>query len=484
LIKLTNILSHIDVELEINFSDVEIYSIAFDSRKVEQGSLFVAIKGTQVDGHDYIDKAIAQGAKVIVVEEVPTVVSEHIVYIVVNDSSYTLGKIAAIFYDNPSRKLKVVGITGTNGKTTCATLMYELFTSLGYNCGLLSTVENRINGKVIPSTHTTPDAISLQQLFAKMVTNQCTHCFMEVSSHSLDQNRVADVDFDGAVFTNISHDHLDYHKTFKDYINAKKKLFDQLPKKAFALVNQDDKRASVMLQNSKATRYRFAMKSLAEFKVKVLEDSLLGMLAEVDKNEVWFKLSGHFNAYNLLSVYAVGVLLGENKAELLAVLSSLGAVNGRFEKVISPNGQVAIVDYAHTPDALKNVLTTIQSVKGNGLVLTVVGCGGNRDTEKRPLMASIAASYSDQVILTSDNPRDEEPKDILNQMKAGLDPTQRRKVLAIEDREEAIKTACTLAQAKDIILVAGKGHENYQEIKGKKYPFDDKEILKQVFELL
>ena len=484
MIKLTNILSHIDVELEINFSDVEIYSIAFDSRKVEQGSLFVAIKGTQVDGHDYIDKAIAQGAKVIVVEEVPTVVSEHIVYIVVNDSSYTLGKIAAIFYDNPSRKLKVVGITGTNGKTTCATLMYELFTSLGYNCGLLSTVENRINGKVIPSTHTTPDAISLQQLFAKMVTNQCTHCFMEVSSHSLDQNRVADVDFDGAVFTNISHDHLDYHKTFKDYINAKKKLFDQLPKKAFALVNQDDKRASVMLQNSKATRYRFAMKSLAEFKVKVLEDSLLGMLAEVDKNEVWFKLSGHFNAYNLLSVYAVGVLLGENKAELLAVLSSLGAVNGRFEKVISPNGQVAIVDYAHTPDALKNVLTTIQSVKGNGLVLTVVGCGGNRDTEKRPLMASIAASYSDQVILTSDNPRDEEPKDILNQMKAGLDPTQRRKVLAIEDREEAIKTACTLAQAKDIILVAGKGHENYQEIKGKKYPFDDKEILKQVFELL
>ena len=484
MIILTSILSHIDVELEINFSDVEVRSIAFDSRKVEQGSLFVAIKGTQVDGHDYIDKAIAQGAKVIVVEEVPTEVPEDIVFLLVKDSSFALGKIAAIFYDHPSTKLKVVGVTGTNGKTTCATLMYELFTSLGYNCGLLSTVENRINGKVIPSTHTTPDAISLQQLFAEMVTNQCTHCFMEVSSHSLDQNRVAEVDFDGGVFTNISHDHLDYHKTFKDYITAKKKLFDQLPKKAFALVNQDDRRASIMLQNSKATRYRFAMKSLAEFKIKVLEDSLLGMLAEVDKNEVWFKLSGNFNAYNLLSVYAVGVLLGENKAELLAVLSSLGAVNGRFEKVISPNGQVAIVDYAHTPDALENVLTTIQSVKGNGLVLTVVGCGGNRDTDKRPLMASIAANYSDQVILTSDNPRDEDPKEILNQMKAGLDPIQRRKVLAIEDREEAIKTACTLAQAKDIILVAGKGHETYQEIKGEKYPFDDKEILKQVFEQL
>ena len=305
---------------------------------------------------------------------------------------------------------------------------------------------------------------------------------MEVSSHSLVQNRVSEVAFDGAIFTNISHDHLDYHHTFDEYISAKKKLFDQLSNKAFALVNQDDKRANIMLQNSKATKYKYALKSAADFKIKVLDDSLMGMQAEIEKTEVWFKLSGHFNAYNLLSVYAVGVLLGEEKSAILSELSSLDSVNGRFEKIISKQGMIAIVDYAHTPDALKNVLETIKKINDNGLIITVVGCGGNRDKEKRPLMASIAASYSDQVVLTSDNPRDEDPKEILKQMRKGLDPTQRRKVLTIEDREEAIKTACTLAQAKDIILIAGKGHENYQEIKGKKYPFDDKKIVKEIFE--
>jgi len=479
--KLDNIVPFLDIVDEINYSNVAFSSIAFDSRKVLENALFVAIRGFNVDGHNYITKAIQNGAKVIVTEKNPEEVVNGIVYLLVKDSSIALSKIASIFYDKPSKKIKLVGVTGTNGKTTCATLLYDLFEKLGYNCGLLSTVENRIKGRVIPSTHTTPDALNIQALFAQMLAEGCTHCFMEVSSHSLDQNRVADLDFDGAIFTNISHDHLDYHHSFKEYIYAKKKLFDQLDSSAFALVNQDDRRASVMIQNCEAKKQTYALKSIADFKVKLIEDSLVGLQLEIDKQEVWFKLSGQFNAYNLLSVYATAVLLGEEKTEVLAVLSSLESVNGRFEKIVSEDKKVAIVDYAHTPDALKNVLHTIQEVKENGLVITVVGCGGNRDTEKRPMMAGIAAELSDQVILTSDNPRNENPKEILEQMKKGIDPSQKRRVLVIEDRKEAIRTACTLAQAKDIILVAGKGHENYQEIEGVKYPFDDKKVIHEIF---
>ena len=479
--KLDNIVPFLDIVDEINYSNVAFSSIAFDSRKVLENALFVAIRGFNVDGHNYITKAIQNGAKVIVTEKNPEEVVNGIVYLLVKDSSIALSKIASIFYDKPSKKIKLVGVTGTNGKTTCATLLYDLFEKLGYNCGLLSTVENRIKGRVIPSTHTTPDALNIQALFAQMLAEGCTHCFMEVSSHSLDQNRVADLDFDGAIFTNISHDHLDYHHSFKEYIYAKKKLFDQLDSSAFALVNQDDRRASVMIQNCEAKKQTYALKSIADFKVKLIEDSLVGLQLEIDKQEVWFKLSGQFNAYNLLSVYATAVLLGEEKTEVLAVLSSLESVNGRFEKIVSEDNKVAIVDYAHTPDALKNVLQTIQEVKENGLVITVVGCGGNRDTEKRPMMAGIAAELSDQVILTSDNPRNENPKEILEQMKKGIDPSQKRRVLVIEDRKEAIRTACTLAQAKDIILVAGKGHENYQEIEGVKYPFDDKKVIHEIF---
>lgn len=481
MILLSTILQNIETREKIGFADLEIRNIVFDSREVEENSLFVAVKGTQVDGHAYINKAINSGARVIVAEELPAMIDMDIVYILVEDSSITLGKLAANYYGNPTEKLKIVGITGTNGKTTTATMLFDLFKNLGYSCGLISTVENRIIHEVIPSTHTTPDAVSLQKLFAEMLLKGCTHCFMEVSSHSLVQNRVAAVDFDGAVFTNITHDHLDYHKTFDEYIKAKKILFDQLSENAFALVNQDDKRGPVMLQNTKAAKHKYAVKSMAEFKAKIVEDSLTGLQLEIDKQEAWFKLSGMFNAYNILSVYSVGVLLGEDKQELLAELSALEPVNGRFEKILSKEGTVAIIDYAHTPDALKNVLETVKKISENGLVITVVGCGGNRDKDKRPMMASIAAKYSDQVIMTSDNPRDEDPKDILDQMREGLDKTQVRKVLTIEDRAEAIKTACTLAQPNDIVLVAGKGHEKYQEIKGEKFPFDDKQIVTEIF---
>ncbi|MFK7900927.1 MAG: UDP-N-acetylmuramoyl-L-alanyl-D-glutamate--2,6-diaminopimelate ligase [Cyclobacteriaceae bacterium] len=482
---LATIAKNITFREKVNFSsDLAITNVASDSRQVTNNTLFVAVKGTQVDGHAYIEQAIEKGASAIVVEEMPTNLVDNVCYLLSDNSKEVLGLAAANFHENPSRKLQIVGITGTNGKTTCATLLHNLFTNLGYSCGLLSTVENRIGEEIVPSTHTTPDALNLQKLLKKMVDTSCTHCFMEVSSHALDQYRVAGIEFTGAVFTNISHDHLDYHHTFDEYIKAKKTLFDFLPKSAFALVNQDDKRGAVMLQNTAANKQKFAIKSMANFKGKIIENSLMGLLLEINGTEAWFKLTGTFNAYNILSIYGVGILLGEESIDLLSTLSAMEPVNGRFEKLVNSNGLTAIVDYAHTPDALKNVLETVKQInEENGLIITVVGCGGDRDNDKRPMMAQIAASYSDQVIITSDNPRNEEPKEIITQMKAGLGPQELRKTLTIEDREEAIRTACQIANNTDIILVAGKGHEQYQEIKGVKHPFDDKKVLKEMLEI-
>jgi UDP-N-acetylmuramoyl-L-alanyl-D-glutamate--2,6-diaminopimelate ligase len=458
-----------------------IQSICFDSREVKPGSLFIAVKGTKTDGHAYIEKAIQSGAAAIVCEELPAVHKDGVAYAQVQDSAKALGFIAANFYGNPSAKLKLVGVTGTNGKTTSVTLLHQLFRKLGYNTGLLSTVQNQINETVIPSTHTTPDAIQLNALLAEMLKAGCTHCFMEVSSHAVVQHRIAGITFTGAVFTNITHDHLDFHQTFDNYIKAKKKFFDDLPSAAFALVNMDDKRGMVMLQNTQAKKYTFSLQNLADFKGRLISDSLQGLQMEVADKEVYFKLIGNFNAYNLLGVYAAAVLLGEESEEILTQLSALYAAPGRFEQVVSPEGITGIVDYAHTPDALENVLSTIQSLReGNEQVITVIGCGGNRDAAKRPVMAEIASKLSDKVILTSDNPRDEEPATILEQMLQGVKITDRKKVQVIADRKEAIQKACAMANAGDIILVAGKGHEKYQEIKGVKYPFDDKQVLTSV----
>ena len=459
-------------------TDVIIEAIQFDSRKVSTGSIFVAVSGTQVDGHQYIDVSIEKGAKAIVCEILPPDLTQGITYVQVKNTAKSLGIMASNFYDNPSSKLKLVAITGTNGKTTNATLLWKLFRSLGYKTGLLSTVENQIDGLVVEATHTTPDPLQLNQLLDKMVSAGCTHCFMEASSHAIWQDRIAGLELVGAVFTNISHDHLDYHKTFEAYINAKKKLFDELPSTAFALVNIDDKRGKVMVQNTKGTVHTFALEKPADFKGKVLENTLHGLEMEVNNHRVWFRLIGNFNAYNLLGVYAVATLLGEDSLQTLAKLSALEGAKGRFEQVISKDKITAIVDYAHTPDALENVLKTIEELRsGKEEIITVVGCGGNRDKAKRPLMAQIAAKYSHKAILTSDNPRHEDPIDILSQMEAGLKASDKKKTLVIEDRKEAIKTACMLAKPGDIILVAGKGHENYQEIKGNKYPFDDREIV-------
>jgi UDP-N-acetylmuramoyl-L-alanyl-D-glutamate--2,6-diaminopimelate ligase len=464
--------------------NAEVKGICFDSRKVEQGFLFVAVKGTTSDGHDFIDKAISLGAIVIVCENLPETVNERITYVAVKDSSHALGIIASNFYGNPSEKLKLVGVTGTNGKTTTVTLLYQLFSSMGHRAGLISTVENRIIDQVIPSTHTTPDQIQLNELLKKMVESGCTHAFMEVSSHAVDQGRIAGVKFAGALFTNITHDHLDYHKTFENYIKAKKKYFDDLNSDAFALVNADDKRGMVMVQNTKAKKHSFGLKKMVDYKGKIITNSIEGLELEVAGKNVWFKMIGDFNAYNILGVYAAAVLLGEDSDDVLTHLSSLRGAPGRFE-LISPGGKVtAIVDYAHTPDALKNVLETIAQFRtGNEQVITVVGCGGNRDKTKRPLMASIACRLSDKVVLTSDNPRDEEPVAIIKDMQAGILPTEVRKTLVLPDREEAIKTACMMAKEKDIVLVAGKGHETYQEIKGVKHPFDDREVVERMLKL-
>ncbi|MBX9850553.1 MAG: UDP-N-acetylmuramoyl-L-alanyl-D-glutamate--2,6-diaminopimelate ligase [Cytophagaceae bacterium] len=482
---LKDILYKVSLVTVAGSTELEINSIEFDSRAVKPGSLFVATKGTQADGHQYIDTAITKGAIAIVCEVMPAVLNSKVTYVKVSNSNHALGILASNFYNNPSQELKLVGVTGTNGKTTTVTLLHALFRSLGYNTGMLSTVENKINEEIIPSTHTTPDAVKLNELLRKMVDSGCSHCFMEVSSHSVVQHRIAGLNFSGAIFSNITHDHLDYHGTFEEYIKAKKGFFDMLPSSAFALVNVDDKRGNVMLQNTKAHKYTFALKSMADFKAKIKANTFHGLELEIDNKDVWFKLIGSFNAYNLLSVYATAVLLEEEKEEVLRQLSNLSSARGRFDQILSETKITAIIDYAHTPDALKNVLDTINDLRqGNEKLITVVGCGGNRDATKRPVMADIACKNSDKVILTSDNPRNEAPEMIIQDMQKGISISDMKKVLTIIDRKEAIRTACALANPKDILLIAGKGHETYQEIKGVKHPFDDKQIVKEIFQIL
>ena len=465
--------------------DADVKGLTFDSRKVLPGFLFVAVSGTVSDGHDFIAKAIDAGAGAVVCERLPESVDDRITYVTVKNSADALGVMASNFNGNPSAQLKLVGVTGTNGKTTTVTLLYQLFSALGYNAGLISTVENRIIHEPIPSTHTTPDPIQLNELLKKMVRAGCTHAFMEVSSHAIDQERIAGLKFTGALFTNITHDHLDYHKTFENYIKAKKRFFDELGADAFALVNVDDKRGMVMLQNTKASKHTFGLKKMADYKARIITNSLEGLELEVAGKNVWFKMIGDFNAYNLLGVYGAAVQLGEESDEVLQHLSALTGAPGRFERVMPGSRITAIVDYAHTPDALKNVLETIQAFRtGHEQVITVVGCGGNRDKTKRPLMASIACKMSDKVVLTSDNPRDEDPMAIIREMQTGVLPTETRKTLVLADREEAIKTACMMAKENDIVLVAGKGHETYQEIKGVKYPFDDRLVMERMLKML
>ena len=483
--KLTDILYGVSLLSSEGEMGLDIQLVAFDSRKVSEGSLFVAVSGLQVDGHDFITQAISKGAVAIICERLPTERQSGITYLQTENSAKSLGIIASNFYDNPSQKLQLVGITGTNGKTTTATLCHNLFSRMGYKVGLISTVENKIGEEVLPSSFTTPDAIQLNLLLGQMVAEGCTHAFMEVSSHALVQHRVEGVRFRGGVFTNITHDHLDYHKTFDAYIAAKKLLFDGLHQQAFALVNVDDKRGQVMLQNCKADKNTYALKSMADFKGKILHNTLQGLELDLDGMSVWFKLVGAFNAYNLLSVYGIASLLGEDKSEILTQLSNLTAARGRFELVHNDQRVLAIVDYAHTPDALDNVLSTITELRTNvEQLITVVGCGGDRDAAKRPSMARIAHDYSDKVILTSDNPRSEDPQKILDDMWAGIPATGQRKTLRILDRKEAIRTACALAGPGDIILVAGKGHENYQEINGVRHHFDDKEVLNEILNLI
>lgn len=482
---LSDILYKVRLEQVIGSTHVAVSSVAFDSRKVKKDSLFVATKGTTLDGHAYIEKAVESGAIAIVCETLPENKNEAVTYIKVSDATFALGIIACNYFDNPSEKLKLVGVTGTNGKTTTVTLLFNLFKSLGYSVGLLSTVENKINNIVIPATHTTPDALTLNELLTAMIEQGCEYVFMEVSSHAVVQNRIAGLYFTGAIFSNITHDHLDYHKTFDEYIKAKKRFFDYLPNSAFALVNRDDKNGLIMLQNTKAHKYTYGLQTIADFKCKILENQLNGLLLNIENVEVWVKLIGNFNAYNVLAVYATAILLKQNKTNVLTALSNLNSVDGRFQYVKSPKGLIGIVDYAHTPDALKNVLETIKDLRtGNEQVITLIGCGGDRDSGKRPIMAAIACEYSNKVILTSDNPRSEDPEEILNQMQKGINPVDSKKALRITDRKEAIKTACSLTKSGDIILIAGKGHEKYQEIKGIKHPFDDFEILKDVIKTL
>lgn len=464
--------------------DVEISQLTIDSRQVAPKTLFAALKGTQTDGHSYIQKAIELGASAILCQDLPEVINPEVTYIQVADSAEALGYASSNFYDNPSSKLKLVGITGTNGKTTTVTLLFRLFRALGYRCGLVSTVQNQIDEAIIPSTHTTPDAINLNKLLAQMVEAGCTHAFMEVSSHSVVQHRITGLSFTGAIFSNITHDHLDFHKTFDNYIKAKKGFFDMLPKSAFALVNIDDRRGSVMVQNTKANINTYSLETLATVKGRIVSDSIYGLEMEIDNKEVHFQLIGTFNAYNLMAIYGAAVLLGEDKDEVLINMSSLQTAPGRFEQIVSPDTRkVGIVDYAHTPDALENVLKTINQIKeGNQQVITIVGCGGNRDATKRPIMAKIACELSDKVILTSDNPRFENPTDILEQMQKGVPPIDFKKTLTIVDRKEAIHFAINeLSSNGDIILVAGKGHETYQEIQGIKHDFDDRVVIKEAF---
>ena len=479
---LSDLLQNISLKSTFGNSEIEVTGIQFDSRKVEDGSVFVATRGTATDGHDFIGAAIEKGAKAIICEIQPSDKQDGITYIQVENSSDALGRMASAWYDFPSSKLKLVGVTGTNGKTTIATLLYQLFRELRYKTGLLSTVCNYVNEQAIEATHTTPDSLALNELLAQMVDAQCEYAFMEVSSHSVDQRRIAGLEFDGAIFTNLTRDHIDYHLTFENYLKAKKQFFDELSPEAFALTNADDKNGLVMLQNTKASKYTYSLRGMADFKTKILEHGFDGMLLDMNETEINVSFIGKFNASNLSAVFGAAILLGQDKLEVLRIMSALHSVSGRFETLRAPSGYTAIVDYAHTPDALNNVISTInQILQGNGRLITVVGCGGNRDKGKRPMMAREAVDGSWKAILTSDNPRFEEPQDILNDMIAGLDLMQKTKSLTIVDRREAIKTACALAQTGDVVLVAGKGHEDYQIIQGVKHHFDDREEVRKCF---
>lgn len=482
---LKDILYGVSLKKVIGSTESEVEAICFDSRKAAQGVLFVAVRGTESDGHAFIEKAIDLGAAAILCEELPSNIRENVSYFLVENSAMALGIIASNFYNKPSAKLKLVGVTGTNGKTTVATLLFQLFRDLGYKTGLLSTVQNQINDLIIPATHTTPDPVALNRLLRDMVESGCDYCFMEVSSHAVAQSRIDGLEFAGGIFTNLTHDHLDFHKTFDAYLKAKKGFFDRLDNKAFALTNVDDKNGMVMLQNTKAHKKTYGLKNIADFKAKIIENHFSGLLLNIDNEEVWFKMVGSFNAYNLLAVYASALLLEQDRLKVLTSLSRLSGAEGRFDYMISPSGIIGIVDYAHTPDAVQNVLSTIQDIrKGTEQVITVIGCGGDRDKAKRPIMAQVACDWSNKVILTSDNPRTEVPEQIIKDMEAGVMPQNKRKALSITDRKEAIRTACHLAKPGDIIVVAGKGHEKYQDIGGVKLPFDDKEILTEFLNLV
>lgn len=465
---------------------VPVRALAIDSRKVGPGDCFIAVPGTQSDGHRFIPMALEKGATSVVCETMPETLADGVTYVRVRDSAEAVGQLAHQFFGEPSSKLRLVGVTGTNGKTTVATLLYKLFSGLGHPSGLLSTVQNQIGPRVVAATHTTPDPIELNALLAEMVTEGCTHAFMEVSSHAIHQKRISGLVFAGGIFTNITHDHLDYHKTFEEYIRVKKSFFDHLPSGAFAISNLDDKRGMVMLQNTPARKLYYSLRTLADIKGKILENELTGLLMLVDDTEVHFRLIGEFNAYNLLAVYGAAMALGEEKAKALRVLSNLTGAEGRFDYLLSPKERImGIVDYAHTPDALLNVLGTLEKLRKSGeQIITVVGCGGDRDKTKRPIMGAVSCEHSDKAIFTSDNPRSEDPMEILREMESGLGSALKRKYLVVPDRAEAIKTAISLARPGDILLVAGKGHEKYQEIKGIKYPFDDKAVLKELFALL
>jgi UDP-N-acetylmuramoyl-L-alanyl-D-glutamate--2,6-diaminopimelate ligase len=483
---LTDILYKVHLRSVHGSTALEVSDLQIDSRLVKPGTCFIAVKGVSTDGHAFITQAIELGATAVICEELPAQLLDYVTYIQVANSAEAAGFMANQFFGNVTEQMKVVGVTGTNGKTTIATLLFKVFSGLGYRCGLVSTVEYHVGEKVYPSTHTTPDVINLNRLLKEMYDAGCTYVFMECSSHAIHQHRITGIHFSGALFSNITHDHLDYHKTFDEYIKVKKRFFDELPASSFAISNKDDKRGEVMLQNCKAKKQYYSLKNIAEFKGKILENSLTGLQMMVNSDEVHFRLIGEFNAYNLLAVFGAAVSLGEDRHKVLQVLSSVTGAEGRFDYIISPNDLIlGIIDYAHTPDALENVLATIKKLRrGHEQIITVVGCGGDRDKTKRPVMGEVACELSDRVIFTSDNPRSEDPLEILADMEFGLSSAARRKFISIADRKEAIKTAVSIAKHEDIILVAGKGHEKYQDIKGVKYAFDDKKVLEEMFELL
>ena len=483
---LKDILYKVSIRSVKGDTGIEVKDLQIDSRKVSAGSCFIALKGSAADGHQFIETAIANGVTSVICETLPATTSDDITWILVENSAVAAGFVSHNYYGEPSLKMKLVGVTGTNGKTTIATLLWKLFSAIGYKCGLISTVQNQVGDAIISSTHTTPDAVSVNALLSQMADAGCQYVFMECSSHAIHQHRITGLQFAGALFSNITHDHLDYHKTFDEYIRVKKSWFDSLPSFAFAISNADDKRGMVMLQNTVAKKYYYSLKTMADFKGKILDNSITGLHMMVNETEVYFRMIGEFNAYNLLAVFGAAVCLGEDKNTVLQLLSSLDGAEGRFDFMMSAKDRIiGIVDYAHTPDALLNVLATIKKLRqGHERIITVVGCGGDRDKRKRPVMAEVACEYSDRVIFTADNPRSEDPLEILREMEAGVNVVARKKYITIADRKEAIKTAVSLATSDDIILIAGKGHEKYQDIKGVKNHFDDKEVLREMFELL